>query len=126
MRVIDDAAAIELLTRMVRTQSFSYEEAALAEDLRTQAGALGFDARVDQAGNWIAEWGDSGPVIALVGHLDTVTGFWPVEIRDGILHGRGSVDAKGPLACFLVAASRAAAESKALGTPLRVRVVGVT
>ena len=126
MHLIDDAAAIELLVRMVRTQSFSYQESALAEDLRIQAGGLGFDARVDEAGNWIAEWGDSGPVIALVGHLDTVTGFWPVEVRDRVLHGRGSVDAKGPLACFLAAASRAAVEAEAAGLPLRLRVIGAT
>jgi LysW-gamma-L-lysine carboxypeptidase len=35
-----------------------------------------------------------------------VPGEIPVRIDDGILHGRGSVDAKGPLATFVIAAAR--------------------
>ena len=30
-----------------------------------------------------------------------------MRLEDGVLHGRGSVDAKGPLCTMLVAASRA-------------------
>ncbi len=44
--------------------------------------------------------------IVLLGHMDTVPGNIPVEIRDGALYGRGAVDAKGPLAAFLCAAAR--------------------
>src|SRR5207249_4599320 len=44
--------------------------------------------------------------IILLGHMDTVHGYIPVRIQDGILHGRGAVDAKGPLAAFLCAAGR--------------------
>ncbi len=43
----------------------------------------------------------------LLGHIDTVPGEIPVRIEDGVLHGRGSVDAKGPLAAMLCAAARA-------------------
>lgn len=46
-------------------------------------------------------------LIALLGHIDTVPGDIPVRLEDGVLHGRGSVDAKGPLCTFLAAASRA-------------------
>ena len=45
--------------------------------------------------------------IVLLGHMDTVPGDIPVRQEDGKLYGRGSVDAKGPLATFIVAASRA-------------------
>lgn len=41
-------------------------------------------------------------------HLDTVPGRLPVKVEDGYLHGRGAVDAKGPLAALLLAAEAAA------------------
>jgi LysW-gamma-L-lysine carboxypeptidase len=43
----------------------------------------------------------------LLGHIDTVPGEIPVRVEGGVLFGRGSVDAKGPLAAMLAAASRA-------------------
>jgi LysW-gamma-L-lysine carboxypeptidase len=39
--------------------------------------------------------------VVLLGHIDTVPGEIPVRIDTDILYGRGSVDAKGPLACFV-------------------------
>lgn len=51
--------------------------------------------------------------IALSGHMDTVpdTGWttdpWSGEIRDGVLHGLGSVDMKGPVAACIMAARAA-------------------
>jgi LysW-gamma-L-lysine carboxypeptidase len=42
----------------------------------------------------------------LLGHIDTVPGEIPVRLEDGILHGRGTVDAKGPLAAFVDAVAR--------------------
>jgi N-acetyl-ornithine/N-acetyl-lysine deacetylase len=33
-------------------------------------------------------------------------GYIPITLQDGVLHGRGAVDAKGPLAAFLCAAAR--------------------
>ena len=61
--------------------------------------------------------------IVLLGHIDTVPGNIPVRIEDDLLYGRGSVDAKGPLAAFVAGAARfgsAAAKAAAL----RVVVVG--
>ena len=50
----------------------------------------------------------NGPTkIVLLGHIDTVPGEIPVRVEDGVLHGRGSVDAKGPLATFVAAAAEA-------------------
>jgi len=43
--------------------------------------------------------------LVLLGHIDTVPGFPPVEVCDGKLYGRGAVDAKGPLAAFAAAAA---------------------
>jgi LysW-gamma-L-lysine carboxypeptidase len=54
-----------------------------------------------------------------LGHIDTVPGEVAVERVDGALYGRGSVDAKGPLATFVVAAARAK-----LPDGVRLTVVG--
>ncbi|MBU0758378.1 MAG: M20/M25/M40 family metallo-hydrolase, partial [Nanoarchaeota archaeon] len=40
-------------------------------------------------------------------HLDTVPGHIPIRIEDNHLWGRGSVDAKGPLAALIIAAEKA-------------------
>ncbi len=50
--------------------------------------------------------GESVKEIVLLGHIDTVPGDIPVRFEDGKLHGRGTVDAKGPLAAFAAAAAR--------------------
>ena len=44
--------------------------------------------------------------IVLLGHIDTVPGNIPVRIENDLLYGRGSVDAKGPLATFVAGAAR--------------------
>ncbi len=41
--------------------------------------------------------------LMLLGHVDTVPGTLPVTMDEGVLTGRGSVDAKGPLCAALVA-----------------------
>jgi LysW-gamma-L-lysine carboxypeptidase len=67
---------------------------------------LGFtSAYADEAGNAVGRMGDGPNQIVLLGHIDTVPGKIDVRIEDGILHGRGSVDAKGPLAAFVDAAA---------------------
>jgi LysW-gamma-L-lysine carboxypeptidase len=67
----------------------------------------GFDARIDEMGNAIGHIGSGDRHIVLLGHIDTVPGDIPVRIEDGVLWGRGSVDAKGPLATFAAAAALA-------------------
>ncbi len=70
---------------------------------------LGYDARVDRTGNAVGVLGNGPRELVLLGHIDTVPGEIPVH-RDGdSLYGRGSVDAKGPLACFTCAAARVGA-----------------
>ncbi len=96
---------ITLLTRMVEIPSLSGEESALARFLVETMQGLGFDARVDEAGNAVGILGDGPVEIVLLGHMDTVPGVVPVRVEDGTLYGRGSVDAKGPLAAFIAAAA---------------------
>jgi LysW-gamma-L-lysine carboxypeptidase len=69
----------------------------------------GFDrAFVDDAGNAVGELGEAtaARTIVLLGHIDTVPGNIPVRIEGDLLYGRGSVDAKGPLATFVAGAAR--------------------
>ena len=110
-----------LLTRMVEIPSLSGEESALADFLVETMRGLGFRAQVDEAGNAVGILGDGPVEIVLLGHLDTVPGAIPVRVADGKLHGRGSVDAKGPLAAFIAAT----AEVGALPGK-RIVVVGAT
>jgi LysW-gamma-L-lysine carboxypeptidase len=112
MRSISTAAeatgidVAELLLEMLGVPSPSGGESDLALLLTARLSAEGFDVRVDDAGNVVAEWGSGAETVALVGHMDTVAGHIDVR-RDGdLLHGRGAVDAKGPLATAIAAVRR--------------------
>ena len=112
-----DPADIDLLRGLVEIPSVSRREGEAVEWLVTRMGERGFRASVDDAGNAVGEIGD-GPVhIVLLGHIDTVPGDIPVRIEGDDLVGRGAVDAKGPLAAFV-----AAATTRVPG--MRVTVVG--
>jgi predicted acetylornithine/succinylornithine family transaminase/N-acetyl-ornithine/N-acetyl-lysine deacetylase len=104
---------VSLLQTMLTIPSFSGHERALAHFLAEQAGRMGLHAHVDEVGNLIASthphedaYNFEQRPIVLLGHMDTVGGVVPVRLEDGLLYGRGAVDAKGPLAAFLCAAAR--------------------
>ncbi|HEX4913543.1 MAG TPA: [LysW]-lysine hydrolase [Vicinamibacterales bacterium] len=123
---MDRSTAVELIRGLVAIPSLSRKEKAAATWLAEQMRAYGFDrAYVDKAGNAVGELGDmtASRTIVLLGHIDTVAGNIPVRIEDGQLFGRGSVDAKGPLACFVAAASRFGSAA-ARAAALRIIVVG--
>lgn len=103
-----DQADISLLHRLVEIQSLSGAEDAAAGFLVGQMAERGFQADRDRAGNAVGTVGTGDRHVVLLGHIDTVPGRIPVRIEDGVLWGRGAVDAKGPLATFVAAASRAA------------------
>ena len=69
--------------------------------------ARGMRVLDDATGNAVATAGSGERHIVLLGHIDTVPGRIPVRIENGVLWGRGAVDAKGPLATFVAAASAA-------------------
>jgi LysW-gamma-L-lysine carboxypeptidase len=97
---------VTFLEELLAIPSPSTQEAAVAARLVRGMSELGFDARVDEAGNAVGVAGDGPRQIVLLGHMDTVPGGPSVERRDGRLYGRGAVDAKGPLAAFALAAGR--------------------
>ena len=93
-----------LIQQMVELYSPTGYEENLVEFLIQWATNHGFYAYKDEVGNFIAVKG-AGREILLVGHVDTVPGKIPVKIENNRLYGRGAVDAKGSLACFLEAAA---------------------
>jgi LysW-gamma-L-lysine carboxypeptidase len=131
--------AVELVHGLVAIPSLSRQEGAAARWLTGQMAGAGYDrAFVDEAGNAIGELGvpDAATVIVLLGHIDTVPGNIPVRIAPVTepenpgtvasrlaLFGRGSVDAKGPLATFAAAGARlGSAWAREMG--VRLVVVG--
>ncbi|MAO22706.1 MAG: acetyl-lysine deacetylase [Phycisphaerae bacterium] len=103
----------QILYDVVSQASVSGDERGAAQVFVRHAWALGLDAHIDEVGNAIAlrstvnDTQDCAVQIALLGHIDTVSGYIRVKAEGGDLYGRGSVDAKGPLCAMLVAASRA-------------------
>lgn len=118
--MIDEVAFLE---ELISIPSPSGQEDSVAEYLVRQMVALGFRARRDEAGNVVGTLGDAGVerTIVLLGHMDTVPGLIPVRREGGRLYGRGAVDAKGPLAAFVLAAARVAPWLNGIG----LVVVGV-
>ena len=104
---------IDFLYEFVAIPSVSGQEQEAANYLAAAMMSMGLTAEIDEAGNAVGireradEKGQITTEIILLGHMDTVPGAISVCIDDGILYGRGTVDAKGPLAAFVVAAARA-------------------
>lgn len=123
---LSDQQAIALLHDLVSVQSHSTREREASNLLVLRAASLGFHARVDEVGSAVLSSGDPSADarhIVLLGHIDTVPGDIPVRIEPapapGVLHGRGTVDAKGPLCAFV-----AAVAGLELPPGVRVTVVG--
>jgi LysW-gamma-L-lysine carboxypeptidase len=124
------AQAIDLLQGLVAIPSLSRQEAAASAWLVQQMQQLGYvRAYVDEAGNAVGELGieDAPYTVVLLGHIDTVPGNIPVRIEGegeaALLYGRGTVDAKGPLATF-VSGAATVGQAWAVENNLRVVVVG--
>lgn len=94
---------LEVLARLLERYSPSGGESGAVGEFVRIAQDLGYRASVDRAGNGVAVRGRGRPSLLFLGHIDTVEGDRPVKASRGRLHGRGAVDAKGPLACALVA-----------------------
>ncbi len=102
---------VALLEGLLQHYSPTGHEAEAVNYLVAQMQAAGLKAFVDEAGNAVgvaALTGEGPATVMLLGHIDTVPGLIPVKREGDILRGRGAVDAKGPLACFVSAVARVA------------------
>lgn len=97
--------AVNLLMRMLKIYSPTGRETQLSQLLVKELQQQGFKAYIDEVGNAIGEYGSGEPTILLCGHMDTVPGRLPIKNQEGVIYGRGAVDAKAPLAALIVAAS---------------------
>jgi len=116
---------IALLEGLLKIYSPTGQEAGAVQYLVAQMQAAGFNAFVDEAGDAVGVIGAGPETVMLLGHIDTVPGFIPVAQEGDKLAGRGAVDAKGPLACFVASAARwGKMPREARPTGRRVVVVG--
>ncbi len=103
----------ENLSKLVRIKSLSAKEQGVATELMNQMKEAGFDeVRTDGLGNVMGRIGSGKKILVFDGHIDTVDqgnrANWSGdpfsgEIRDGFVHGRGTVDQKGGVASFVTA-----------------------
>jgi LysW-gamma-L-lysine carboxypeptidase len=118
--LIASSEAVDLLRDLVAIPSTSTNEGEAVRFLTGWMADHGLETEIDPAGNAIGRTGNGSRHVVLLGHIDTVPGQIPVRIENGVLHGRGAVDAKGPLATFAAAAAQVAARNPGL----RISVVG--
>lgn len=113
---------VALLHDLVAIPSVNPGEREAVTYLCAEMARRGFLTNIDGIGNAIGTIGEGRFHIVLLGHIDTVPGQFPVRIEGDDLYGRGSVDAKGPLATFVAATARAYERGALDG--LRVTVIG--
>jgi len=101
----------DTLVGLVSQYSPSGQERGAVEWLVTRMMSLGYDnAFIDEAGNAVGVMGQGTKQVVLLGHIDTVSGEISVRVDNNVLYGRGSVDAKGPLASFTDAVAKVGAK----------------
>lgn len=93
---------IDFLESAVRTPSHE-DVTEMREFLVNTLDEGGADPLVDDAGNTLATTGRGEPHVVCNTHIDTVSPHVPYDRSDGVVRGRGSCDAKGPLAAILSA-----------------------
>jgi putative selenium metabolism hydrolase len=99
------------LSKLVQIKSLSTQEKDVQLELKKQMEEAGFDeVTIDGLGNVIGRIGNGKTILAIDGHMDTVDNgnlknwdFDPLggEIKDGFVHGRGTVDQEGGPAAFV-------------------------
>ncbi|MCK4812422.1 MAG: YgeY family selenium metabolism-linked hydrolase [Candidatus Marinimicrobia bacterium] len=104
----------ECLSEMVKIPSLSGEEEQVVLKIKEQLEKAGVqDVRIDGLGNLIAKVARGSKILAFDAHIDTVdtgdesqwlTSPFSGLIKDGFVHGRGTVDQEGGAASMVTAA----------------------
>jgi succinyl-diaminopimelate desuccinylase len=117
----------ENLATLIRCPSVTPEEGGALSALEAMLQPMGFSVErpvFSETGtadveNLYARFSGNGPHLMFAGHTDVVppgdAGAWRhppfgAEIADGEMYGRGAVDMKGGIACFVAAVARYVAE----------------
>lgn len=133
--------AVTLLQDLIKCPSVTPLEGGALQYLEDVLKPLGFkverivfreDGQPDVE-NLYARYGDKGPHLMFAGHTDVVpTGdeaSWThapfsAEIDNGEIYGRGAVDMKGGIACFIAAFSSYLAENPEFGGSVSLLITG--
>ena len=125
---------LELAFELIRRPSVTPADEGCQALMCERLAAAGFSIepmRIEEVDNFWARRGGDGPVLCFAGHTDVVpTG--PLEAwqhapfaafvdEEGMLHGRGAVDAKGPAVAF---AAAFAAVARQVGDAITLRFIG--
>lgn len=114
---------LEVLQALVRCPSVTPAEGGALSLLESLLAPLGFtvermtarDDNTPDIENLYARAGTTGPHLMFAGHSDVVPvgdeaawslGAFSGEVKDGMMYGRGAVDMKGGIACFISAYAR--------------------
>jgi acetylornithine deacetylase len=105
---MDTLDAVAFARALIDIDSTTGREQAAGDWLSERLEDLGYDVErqpvADGRFNVFARLGP--PAVVLSTHFDCVPPFFPSDLRDGALYGRGSCDAKGILAAQVAAAER--------------------
>jgi succinyl-diaminopimelate desuccinylase len=124
---------VALTQALVRCPSITPEDAGALDVVEGALARLGFRCQrltfeapgTAPVANLYARRGSAGPHIAFAGHTDVVPPGDPsawhaapfaAEIVAGHVHGRGAVDMKGAIACFVAAVARLPDEGRRAGS----------
>lgn len=92
---------LDLINKVIRIPSVSYDESELANYLNQNIKIPFVKNEIDPAGNVVFQKGTGPYTLMLLGHIDTVPHLWKVENNNERITGRGVVDAKGCFVNFL-------------------------
>jgi acetylornithine deacetylase len=106
---MDSVAALAFARALIDIDSTTGAERAAGEWLASRLRAMGYrvvEQRLERGCANILATLDGAPEVVLSTHYDCVPPFFPSDVRDGRLYGRGACDAKGILAAQVAAAER--------------------
>lgn len=135
------ADPLENLKILVRCPSVTPAEGGALAALQAMLEPLGFrverpvfsEGGTPDVENLYGRLGTQGPHLMFAGHTDVVpigdAGAWThppfaAEIANGMLYGRGTVDMKGGIACFVAAIARHIAGGRKLNGSLSMLITG--
>ncbi|MCC7251486.1 succinyl-diaminopimelate desuccinylase [Hyphomicrobium sp.] len=138
---LDAKDPVALTQALIRCESVTPDEGGALTLLESVLAPAGFTCHrmtftepgTPDVENLYARFGSSAPHLCFAGHTDVVPpgdiAAWTSppfsgEIRDGILYGRGAVDMKGGIACFVAAALRHLASSGKLNGSISFLITG--
>lgn len=132
---------VAVLGELIRRPSVTPVDAGALDLLEALLRPLGFVCRrlpfsepgTETVDNLYARLGTAGPNLCFAGHTDVVPAgdeaAWSrppfaAEIADGVMWGRGAVDMKGGIACFVAAVARRLADGGPIGGSVSLLITG--